>query len=138
MPDQSSPRKRNPAQEQKDLDIAIGFLEGVVKRDPEYVEALQLLGDDYTRRGEYQSGLAVDERLAALRPHDPLVQYNLACSFSLLDQPEQAATALNHALDHGYRDFKWLAHDPDLKKFRQHPLYKTLQTKINKLKSEAT
>lgn len=137
MSAQNNPDHKVSAQEQKDLDIAIGFLEGVVKRDPEYIEALQLLGDDYTRRGAYQSGLAVDERLATLRPREPLIQYNLACSYALLDQPEQAAAALDRALAHGYRDFKWLARDPDLKKFRQHPLYKTIQAKIKKIKSEA-
>jgi tetratricopeptide (TPR) repeat protein len=137
MPDKNNPPKKNSDQQQNDLDVSIGFLEGIVGRDPEYIEALQLLGDDYTRRGKFQSGLQIDERLATLRPADPLVQYNLACSYSLLDQPEHAAAALDRALTHGYRDFKWLARDPDLKKFRAHPLYKTIQARIKKLKTHS-
>ncbi len=137
MPSKNNSKREMSAQEQRELDVAIGFLEGVTKRDPEYVEALQLLGDDYTRRGRFESGLEVDQRLAGLRPEDPLVQYNLACSHSLLDQPEAAAAALQRALDHGYRDFKWLARDPDLKKFRQHELYKTVQARVRSLKNEA-
>ena len=63
-------RKLTPRQ-RRDLDIEIGFMEGVVQRDPRFVEALQILGDDYTRRGKFDAGLRVDERLARLRPHDP-------------------------------------------------------------------
>ena len=37
--------------DQRDLDTKIGFIEGLVRRDPNYVEALQILGDHYTQRG---------------------------------------------------------------------------------------
>lgn len=130
MPKKSSARKRLSRQERQNLDIEIGFLEGVVRRDPNYVEALQVLGDDYTRRGRLNDGLKVDETLARLRPDDAFVQYNLACSYSLTDQFELAAEALNRALNLGYRDFKWLAQDPDLANLRQHPLYRKLRAKI--------
>src|SRR5215211_7404731 len=59
-------KKLSPAQ-QRDLDIEIGFIEGVVQRDPQYLEALQILGDDYTRRGKFENGLKIDEKLARLR-----------------------------------------------------------------------
>ena len=137
MPEKSSTKKRLTPQQRKELDVTIGFLEGIVRRDPGYVEALQLLGDDYTRRGNYESGLEVDERLAKLRPDDALVQYNLACSYSLTERFGEAAAALDRALDNGYRDFAWLARDPDLKKFRQHDLFKTIQAKMRKLKTKA-
>ena len=44
----------------RDLDVEIGFLEGLVRRDPGYIEALQLLGDDYSDRGRPADGLCVD------------------------------------------------------------------------------
>ena len=135
MPEKNTNRKRLTRQQQEDLDITIGFLEGVVRRDPAYVDALQLLGDDYTRRGRYESGLEVDERLARLRPDDPLVHYNLACSYSLTGKMDQVAAALERALDRGYRDFAWLARDPDLKKFRRHALYENIQAKMRELKA---
>ncbi|SVE64160.1 uncharacterized protein METZ01_LOCUS517014, partial [marine metagenome] len=71
--------KKLSQQQERDLDIEIDFLEGVVERDRNYVEALQLLGDNYTRRGRYREGLSVDRRLVRLCPSDPLVYYNLAC-----------------------------------------------------------
>jgi|SRR5688572_8919701 len=117
-------------QQERDLDIEIEFIEGVVRRAPGFVEALQILGDDYTRRGRYADGLKLDEQLARLRPDDALVHYNLACSCSLTGQFTAAAAALHRALDLGYRDFKWLAKDPDLAPFRKQPLYKKIRARI--------
>lgn len=132
----SSTRKKQAVLEQtRALDIQIQFMEGVVRRDPRYVEALQLLGDNYTKRGRYSEGLGVDERLAELEPQNPLVFYNLACSYSLLDRSDDAADALERALRLGYRDFKWLARDPDLKKLRKSPRYKNIQAQIRALKT---
>jgi hypothetical protein len=130
MPKKSSFRKKLTRREQRDLDIEIGFIEGVVHRDTAYVEALQILGDDYTRRGRYRDGLQIDQRLAQLRPKDSLVQYNLACSYSLTDRVNEALVALERALILGYRDFKWLAEDPDLNNLRQHPHYQKIRAKV--------
>ena len=95
----SSTRKDHSHRQQtRALDIQIQFMEGLVRRDPGYVEALQLLGDGYTKRGRYTDGLGVDERLAELEPGNPLVFYNLACSYSLLDRCDDAASAIEKAL----------------------------------------
>lgn len=122
--------------EKRDLDTKIQFMEGLVRRDPDYVDALQLLGDHYTRRGRYVDGLQVDERLARLEPQNPLVFYNLACSYSLTEEYDRALFALHRAIELGYRDFTWLAKDPDLKKLRTNPAYAELKELIRQLKSE--
>jgi tetratricopeptide (TPR) repeat protein len=136
MPVKSIARKRISRATRRDLDTKIQFIEGIVRRDPNYVDALQLLGDHYTQRGYFNEGLKVDERLARLAPGSPLVFYNLACSYSLTDQFERAALALEKALDLGYRDFAWLARDPDLKKFRRHSAYEEIKAKIRRMKIE--
>jgi tetratricopeptide (TPR) repeat protein len=137
MPVKSSARKKVSRATQRDLDTRIKFMEGVVRRDPDYVDALQLLGDDYTQRGRFTEGLNVDERLARLEPENALVFYNLACSYSLTEQFDHAAQALEKALSLGYRDFAWLAKDPDLKKFRAQPAYRDFKEKIHRLKNKA-
>ena len=109
-------------------------MEGVVRRSPEYVEALQLLGDHYTQRGQFDQGLKVDERLSRLEPGNPLVFYNLACSYSLTGHVEGAARALEEAIQLGYRDFKWLAKDQDLRTLRKHPLFRPIEDKIRRMK----
>jgi tetratricopeptide (TPR) repeat protein len=132
----NAPKKTNRAT-QRDLDTKIQFMEGLVRRDPDYVDALQILGDHYTQRGRFPEGLTVDERLANLEPQNPLVFYNLACSYSLTDKFDRAVAALTRALDLGYRDFKWLAKDPDLKKLRAHQAFDELKAKIRELKSSS-
>ena len=94
MPDKSkSKSKKLTAAEQHDLDTKIEFMEGLTRRDPDYVDALQLLGDHYTQRGRFVEGLQVDERLARLQPDNALVFYNLACSYSLLSHLDEAFAA---------------------------------------------
>ena len=134
MPLKNSARKKLTRSAQRDLDIRIEFIEGLVRRDPDYVDALQLLGDHYTQRGRFTEGLQVDERLARLQPEEPLVFYNLACSYALTDQFDLATLALDRALNLGYRDFNWLAKDPDLCKLREQPVYHNIEDKIRRMK----
>jgi tetratricopeptide (TPR) repeat protein len=132
----NSPRKKLTRQELKDLDLEILFLEGILRRDPAYIEALQILGDDYTRRGFYAEGLKIDQRLILLRPDDSIVHYNLACSYSLTDQIEPAFEALYAAISLGYRDFKAMENDPDLDNVRQHAEYKRIRAKMRGFQSK--
>jgi tetratricopeptide (TPR) repeat protein len=134
MPPKNNSRKTVVRQQRRDLDLKIKFMEGVVRRDPEYVEALQLLGDHYTQRGRFSEGLEVDQRLSRLEPGNPLVFYNLACSYSLTGEFERAAASLENAINLGYRDFNWLSKDPDLRTLRKHPLYQRIRDKIRKIK----
>jgi tetratricopeptide (TPR) repeat protein len=134
MPVKSSARQKPGRASRRDLDIKIRFMEGLVRRDPDYVDALQLLGDHYTQHGRYTDGLKVDERLARLEPRNPLVFYNLACSCSLTGQFDRAASALETALQLGYRDFRWLARDPDLHQLRQQPIFRDIEAKIRRMK----
>lgn len=136
MADSGNIKTNLSQQEQRDLDIEIDFLEGVLKRDRGYVEALQLLGDDYTRRGRYEEGLQVDRDLARLCPDDPLVHYNLACSFSLTAEYRKAIKALRKAIDYGYRDFDHLRRDKDLAPLRKQLIYADLEQEIIRLEAE--
>jgi len=134
MPAKNSTKKKLTVTEQRDLDTKIQFIEGLIRRDPDYVDALQLLGDHYTQRGRFTEGLHVDERLARLEPENALVFYNLACSYSLTGEIERSVLALDQAIKLGYRDFKWLAKDPDLKKLRAHPAFLEIKEQIRRLK----
>ena len=136
MPEKNSSGKSRKLtrKDVRDLDLKIAFMEGIVRRDPRYVEALQILGDHYTQRGQFEASLQVDKRLSRLEPRNPLVFYNLACSHSLNSEFDLAAAALEKAIALGYADFKWLARDPDLRRLRKHPLYRQIEDKIRKMK----
>ncbi len=135
MPEKNSVKSNKlTRRELRELDVKITFMEGIVRRDPQFVEALQLLGDHYTQRGRFEHSLNVDKQLSRLEPSNPLVFYNLACSYSLNGDFDLAASALERALNLGYRDFRWLARDPDLLRLRKHPLYRSIEAKIRKMK----
>ena len=130
MAKRSRTRKKLSRQQMREMDIEIGFLEGVVRRDPQYIEALRLLSDDCLLRGLYERGLEIDEQLTQLQPQDPQVYFNLACSYSVTGQPRAAADALSLAIDYGYQDWKWIAREASLENLRQHACYQDLLTKI--------
>lgn len=114
-----------------DDQFMIWFLEGIIDKYPSYVECLMLLGNEYTANGMYEKGLKVDLKLARLKPDDPLVHYNLACSFTLLGNFNQALVSLGKAVDLGYNDLNHLENDSDLDNLRDEEEYKTL---IDRLK----
>ncbi|MGE0268471.1 MAG: hypothetical protein AB7S78_08470 [Candidatus Omnitrophota bacterium] len=97
----------------------IEFYEGLLKKKPDFFEAMALLGDLYTRVGRYQDGLAMDERLYQIDPQNPVVLYNLACSYSLLDQIDLSFRSLKKAINCGYDDFFHIEQDSDLENLKK-------------------
>lgn len=119
----------------EDLDFEISFYESLLKENPDFVDALIALGDAYTKRGRYKEGLKIDLRLAKLKPDEPVVHYNLACSYSLLRMSDLCLKALEKALCLGYQDLAFMEKDPDLEFIRKDPRYKELLSRLIKKKS---
>ena len=83
MRKKSSLARKLTRKEKRDLDIEIVFLEGVVERDHSYIDALQILGDDYTRRGRYPDGLKITPakiKPATIETYD---DHRMAMSFAV-------------------------------------------------------
>ncbi len=114
-----------------EVDFEISFFTRLVKSRPRYVHALIPLAEAYTKKGFYEKGLQIDKRLSKLCKDDPLVHYNLACSYALTGQNEDAFSALFTAIKLGYSDFKHLGHDPDLKSLKTDPRFKKLLALTN-------
>lgn len=104
----------------------IEFYEKLLKGNPDFVDALIPLAEAYTKAGQYNSGLLIDKQLAELRPEDDIVQYNLACSYCLLNQLDAAFSALKKAIALGYSDFHHLDSDPDLFYLREDRRYQEM------------
>ena len=114
------------------MDFEISFYENIVKEKPDHIDALVALGDAYTKIGRYKEGLAVDLKLSKLKPDDPVVRYNLACSYSRLKTADLCLKSLKKAIKLGYRDFSFMRDDPDLEFIRKDPEYKDLLSKYLK------
>ncbi|MSR64851.1 MAG: hypothetical protein EXS18_03620 [Verrucomicrobiae bacterium] len=111
-------KRKKSVQFADDVALETSFFEGLVRRDPTYLEALQFLGECYSKQGNCRKALRVDQQLARLCPEAPMVQYNLACSYSLLNKLPESLVALKQAIDLGFDDFSWLSQDPDLANLR--------------------
>jgi tetratricopeptide (TPR) repeat protein len=132
LPIRETKLPRGKAATKEDLDFEIKFFEGIAHHDPDFIEALQILGDAYTKTGQWEKGLKIDERLARLCPDNSLVFYNLACSYSLLKQVEEALGALREAVKLGYSDARWLTKDPDLDNLRRDDRFEKIRDDLSK------
>jgi len=109
--------------EQNQLDFELGFFSGIVRRNQNYVDALRAHGNNLTLKGRYHDGLIIDQRLIELRPNDPIVRYNLACSYALLGRSDASLNSLRQAIEMGYRDFRYIREDRDLDAIRNDPRF---------------
>jgi len=120
----------------KRKDFEIKFYEELLGQNPDFINVLIPLGDAYTRKGFYQEGLAVDEKLIQLLPNDPIVHYNLACSLSLVGRPNEALGKLKKAVVFGYDEFSFMSKDSDLESVRELSEFKSFFSKLKKLKEQ--
>lgn len=120
------------------LRFEIDLCESMLRARPGHLLSLLIVGHLYTRIGKHDLALATDQTLIALLPEDATVRYNLACSHSNLNHPSEALTALDQAIELGYRDFDFIEKDPDLENLRKDPRFSPfLQDKRSEHESEA-
>ena len=104
----------------------MAFFEPVLRRAPQYTEVIEILGGLYTKHGRIADGLRMDRRLVRLLPENATAHYNLACSLALMKRRGDALRSLQRAVELGYRDFDWMAQDPDLEDLKEHPEFAAL------------
>ena len=117
-------------------DFEILFCKSLIKTNPNFVTALSYLGGAYTKRGFYEEGLKIDKRLVYLKPDDPIVHYNLACSFSLAGNIENAFKHLRQAVLLGYSDLAYILEDKDLVNMRRDIRFEETFRKLKQISSE--
>jgi Flp pilus assembly protein TadD len=61
-----------------------------------------------------------------LRPNEPTVLYNAACTFCMLTRKAEALQALKKAWDAGFKDAVWARRDPDLAILHDEPEFERL------------
>lgn len=106
------------------MDYEIEFFERLLLKKPDFTEALEALAEVYTRRGFFDKGLNLDRELKKLRPDDPIVHYNLACSYSLMKEIDKSLETIKQAIVLGYDNLEYLQFDPDLVNLRQDDRFK--------------
>jgi tetratricopeptide (TPR) repeat protein len=112
--------------ERPQLDFELEFYDALLRRVPDFADALRAQASNLTAKGLLKEGLRVDQRLVQIRPTDPTAHYNLACRYALLKQPDLALTTLRKAVELGYRDFRYMIQDRDLDSVRKDPRFRDL------------
>ena len=125
-----------PLPDQADLEIQ--FCENILKSNPHNVEAMVLLGDAFTRKGEYQKGLECDLHLSQLKPENKLIRYNLACSYALTGQKDKAISCLNKAVELGYNDVEHVRQDHDLDALKSDPRFQSIIKKMTAFEAKTS
>ena len=104
----------------------LSLLQKLSQRLPEDVDILKALAEAYTKSNLVEAGLKIDQQLSKLEPSDQTVWYNLACSYALTEQTDEAFEALAKAIDLGFTDYEFIKGDTDLRSLHDDPRYESL------------
>ena len=85
-----------------------------LQRVPEDVRARILLAGTYASLTRETDAIRELQMALALRPNDPNIQYNAACTYGLLNRKAEALDLLHKAKRSGFSTMEWAARDPDL------------------------
>ncbi len=66
------------------------------------------------------------QRAMTVDPDDPMVLYNVACSYANMGKVPECLDALEQAVSKGWGDRAWIEHDSDLDSIRAEPRYLAL------------
>lgn len=100
--------------------------------NPDDPRAATMRAVSLCRVGRRAEALEWAERALSLDPEDAGVRYNAACLYALAEQPERALECLEAAVEVGFGNPEWLAHDPDLDNLRGEPAFEALMARTRR------
>jgi adenylate cyclase len=111
---------------------AIERAESELMLHPENPRAAYLGANALATLGEKDRAREWAARALAIDPDDVLIQYNVACVYSLLGDLDQAFDLLERLLPNAGYELKhgWIKHDSDLDPLRSHPRFQKIMELI--------
>ena len=91
--------------------------------NPDDARASQLGATIAAQIGESEAATGYARRALTINPDDPLLLYNISCMYALLGNSNEALDCLEKAVDKGYGQKDWVAHDSDLDSLRELPRF---------------
>jgi tetratricopeptide (TPR) repeat protein len=101
-------------------------LETHVKDVPDDARARMQLAGSYASLNRADDAMREVNLAMVLRPNEPTVLYNAACTFCTLNRKPEALDALKRAWDAGFKDAVWARRDPDLAILHDEPEFARL------------
>ena len=99
------------------------------ERQLEFTAAFRAGLEALTRR-DLQNGEQLFLHCLKLRKNDSTSHYNLACTYSLMGNPEKAVASLRAAFENGFRDLAHMDRDGDLDPLRKTPEYRAARGEL--------
>lgn len=84
----------------------------------EFQETYINLSTTYFKAKKFDEALKALKELEKVNASNPLLHYNLACYYSLTNQPDASLDAIKIAVDLGYKELIEIHTDPDLENLR--------------------
>ncbi|HUQ20746.1 MAG TPA: protein kinase [Gemmatimonadaceae bacterium] len=94
--------------------------------NPDDARACNLGAGIHATLGDSAKALEYAERSLAIDPEDPMLLYNVACTYSNLGKMDDALSCLERAVDKGFGHKEWIDHDSDLNPLRDSPRFKAI------------
>ncbi len=104
----------------------VQVLERQLELAPEDVRARILLAGNYATFGKGEDAARHLQTAVTLRPNDPNVLYNAACTYGVLEKKTEALEMFKKAIAAGYARGNWASRDPDLACLRDDPEFQRL------------
>jgi serine/threonine protein kinase/Flp pilus assembly protein TadD len=76
--------------------------------------------------GDKERAVEFAKQAMQVDPDDPMLLYNVACTYAQLGMSDDALNALEHAVEKGWGDKNWIEHDTDLDSIRDTSRYKAI------------
>lgn len=103
----------------EDFDAAAIFFQKALLIDPRLKDALNGLVSVYSANRNYAKALEVLQQILSFEKENPNVYYDIACIYSLAEQPREAIKYLQKALSKGFQNKDLIRKDPHLENLRQ-------------------
>lgn len=99
-----------------------------------YRSGMNIRGSEYLLRKDLKKAIIFLEVSANSIPQDTFALYNLACAYSLDNQPKKAIKYLKAAVKYGYKSYDHMEKDTDLDNIRNKKEFKVLMESLKKEK----
>ena len=100
--------------------------EAHLRQVPEDARARILLASYYAAEGRFDEAMREANLAMLLRPNEPMVHYNAACTFCQMNKKSEAMAALTRSWQAGFKDADWTRQDPDLSLLHGDPEFEKL------------
>ena len=105
---------------------ALKLMEDRLELNPDDARAANLAAAFSARLGDLPKAVEYADRSLGIDPDDPMLLYNVACTYVALNRIEDAMNCLERAVDKGFGHKEWIDHDPDLDPLRNNLRFQAL------------